>query len=301
MQLVNFHADTPFRISREALPFDSPLLMAGSASHLCYEHSFEVYAIWSDRRLSDSEAWSDFFKILSDFRAALAASAAPIPEYRLALEDARILEQDPNRLGILAAAGISILIPFWSGENALGGAHDTETGLTDLGREIIRGCFSYGIVPDVSHASDASANGILDIAEELGRPVIASHSNFRAVLGHSRNIPDRIALRIAALGGIVGLSMVPEHLSKDGNAKLGDLLAQIEHGLSLIPHSLALGTDYDGIDKTPRGLPDTSALPLLAEQLRRCGVPASAIDALFYKNGLRFIRAHLPRPPALCF
>ncbi|HEY5552247.1 MAG TPA: membrane dipeptidase, partial [Opitutaceae bacterium] len=59
-------------------------------------------------------------------------------------------------------------------------------GLSDLGRDAVRECNRLGVVVDVSHASDEAGRE----AAALSRaPIIASHSNCKAVYYHPRNLP----------------------------------------------------------------------------------------------------------------
>lgn len=298
MRLFNFHADTPYRMYRHRLPFDSPTLAAGGVSHLPFREATELYAVWSDRRLSDAACWTAFFRIVTHFRAALARSKARIPQVFLTVEDARLLCSDLSRLSVLRAAGVATLTLVWGGESIIGGAHGMSSGLTEFGRETVRQCFSLGIVPDLSHASERTFAEVLELAREAGKPAIASHSDFRTVADHTRNLTDRQYLDLAAQGGVCGICLEPTHLRTGGNATLDDVVAQIEHGLALAPQSLVLGTDFDGIDETPAGLPDTSALPRLADRLLARGHPDSLVESLFWGTGAAFAERYLPPLPS---
>ena len=64
---------------------------------------------------------------------------------------------------------------------------EADTGLTDLGREIVSAGNSLGLIFDVSHLSDKSFWDLMEISK---KPVIASHSNFRTLCSHSRNLTD---------------------------------------------------------------------------------------------------------------
>ncbi len=293
MFLCNFHADTPTRLYRSRLPFSHPTLEAGAHAHLPFRDAFEVYAIFSERSESDEVAWNTCFRKLTCFRRAVADSRLPAPRHIFAVEDARILAGDLSRLATLRIAGVRVLVLVWKGESAIGGAHDTSLGLTPFGREAVAECFRLGIVPDLSHASDALAYEVIDMARAAGRPVIASHSNFRAVCPVMRNLPDEICREIAALGGAVGISLYPPHLA-EGEAGIDEVIAHIRHGLALAPGALVLGTDFDGIERTPRGLPTTAALPRLAERMLSLGYSDGTVRDLFYRNGVGFLGRCFP-------
>ena len=293
MKICNFHADTPCRLIRRNLPFDHPSLQAGAYAHRPFDSSFEVYAFFSEKALDDSSAWDTFCARYRQFQKAVSASSLPCPRYILAVEDARLLDGSIERLSTLADLGIRILTPVWGGESIIGGAHDTELGLTKFGREVAIECFRLGIVLDVSHASDRLADEIFEMASTYQRPIIASHSNFRALKAIKRNQSDRSYLKIASLGGVSGISMCPDHLG-DGKVGLDEVVMQIEHGLSLDPTALVFGTDFDGIALPPHQIDDTSALPLIAERLIAKGYPEKAVDAVFFSNGIAFLSRAFP-------
>ncbi|MBR6709797.1 MAG: membrane dipeptidase, partial [Clostridia bacterium] len=81
---------------------------------------------------------------------------------------------------------------------------EEDTGLTDLGREIVAEGNRLGMIFDVSHLSDKS---FWDLAEISKKPIIASHSNFRALCSHSRNLTDDMAREIIRQGGMIGLNL----------------------------------------------------------------------------------------------
>ena len=293
MFLCNFHADTPNRLYRSRLPFSHPTLEAGAHAHLPFRDAFEVYAIFSEPSEKDEDAWNSCFRKLSYFRRAVADSRLPAPKHIFAVEDARILAGDLKRLETLWIAGIRVLVLVWRGESLIGGAHDTDLGLTPFGREVTRECFRLGIIPDLSHASDRLAYEVIDMARAAGRPVIASHSNFREICDVTRNLSSELYREIAALGGVVGISLYPPHLSKK-TAGIDEVIAHVRHAMDLAPEASVLGTDFDGIETTPRGLPTAAALPRLADRLIAEGYSDEAVRSLFYRNGIRFLKRCFP-------
>ncbi len=288
MRLINFHADTPSRIC-EGLSFDDPGLQAGSYSHLPYRASLEVYALFTPVSESDHEAWHSLFRRAARFRAAVACASLPCPRCILSLEDARLLEGELSRVKILHTLGIRIITPLWRGVSSVGGAYDTDIGLTQFGKEMIRECIRNTIVPDISHASRRSAEEILSIAEEMHFPVIASHSAFASVAPHPRNLEAPLFERVVASGGIVGVCLMPDHLACREEAGIEEIVRHIEYGLCRAPHAIAFGTDFDGIPRTPRGVGSTASLLRIAERLSARGHTDKTIRALFYGNGMRFL------------
>ena len=76
------------------------------------------------------------------------------------------------------------------------------SGLTEFGREVVHELNRLGILMDVSHASERSIDQVLD---ESSDPIVASHSNAKAISPLQRNLTDDHIKRIADGGGVVGI------------------------------------------------------------------------------------------------
>ena len=76
------------------------------------------------------------------------------------------------------------------------------SGLTDFGREVVHELNRLGILIDVSHASMSAIDHVL---EESRAPIVASHSNPKAISPIQRNLTDAHIRRIADSGGVVGI------------------------------------------------------------------------------------------------
>ena len=98
-------------------------------------------------------------------------------------------------------------------------------------------------------------------------------------------------MAIQRTGGLVGLCLCPDHLTPGGEATLTDAVRHLEHWLALGgERTIALGTDFDGIEKTPVGLAKNRDLIALAEELFRLGYREETVRALFYKNAQIFFK-----------
>ena len=132
----------------------------------------------------------------------------------------------------------------WNNPNALSGTNceEPERGLSEQGRAFVREMQRLGMLVDVSHLSDP---GFWDVIEIARWPIMASHSNSRAVWDHTRNLTDDMFTAIIKNHGVVGLNLCREFVG--GAEDIDALAGHLEHFLSLGGEkTVALGGDLDG-------------------------------------------------------
>ncbi len=313
LSLFDTHCDTAYNLYHRNARLDS-----NDCCHIslekaaCYERYAQFYAVWCNKRLDDEACWQEFLHISDYFReelkknadrAATPASSAELEAALkdgkhaaiLAVEDARLTAGKPERLDELRARGVRYMTLMWGGDTCIGGSHDTQNGLTDLGKAVARGCFERGIIPDISHASEQAVDDLLPIAQEYGAPIIASHSNAYAVYPHTRNLRDRHFTAIRELGGIVGISLCPQHLTDTSlrPADAEDVCRHIEHYLSLGGEDvIGFGADWDGTD-LPNGIAHVGELTRVAEYMAAHNYSDELIEKIFWKNTYQFVMKNL--------
>lgn len=190
--------------------------------------------------------------------------------------------------------GLRSLGLTWSRPNIYAegvGPEDRGRGLTQLGRALVRACNELGVLLDVSHLNDA---GFWDVIEFSTQPVVASHSNCRALCPVPRNLTDEQIRALAAKGGLLGINFHVGFLragaERPEDVSLGDVIAHIDHVAELVGVDyVAFGSDFDGATM-PRDLPDVAALPWLVEALLRHGYDDAAVSKICYENWLRVFR-----------
>ena len=190
---------------------------------------------------------------------------------------------DPALLEDLYKIGFRITTLGWNEKNELCGSHKTGGGLTDLGREYVKEAQRLGMIVDVSHISD---EGFWDIMDITNAPVIASHSNSRAVWNVSRNITDDMFMEICKTGGTVGINQYSAFL---GEAPDFDTVCNhVVHFLALDPDCkhISLGGDLDGCDTLAEGFTGVESYPDLALALLRRGMSEDAVMNLYWNNAL---------------
>jgi membrane dipeptidase len=83
-------------------------------------------------------------------------------------------------------------------------------GLSAFGRQVVAEMNRIGMLVDVSHVADTTMRHVLEVTKA---PVIASHSNARALADAPRNIPDDLLGAIGRNGGVVMVNFYPAFLS----------------------------------------------------------------------------------------
>ncbi len=183
--------------------------------------------------------------------------------------------------------------------NALAAAamdrHSADFGLTALGRRVVNQIYDLGGIVDVSHASDRAARDILEIAERLGKPVVASHSNARRLLNHPRNLSDELIDRIAETGGLVGVNFHSSFLVKGRRATLADVVKQIQYVTARVgTEHVGIGSDFEGDIRPPVGLATAGDVQQLARALEAGGMVAKDVKAVIGGNALRLLMPSRP-------
>lgn len=117
----------------------------------------------------------------------------------------------------------------WNLENRFGGGAHTNAGLKEDGKRLLDYLRGKKIAVDLSHASDSLAEDILRYVDD-DISIIASHSNYRAVVNVPRNLPDDIAKEIISRKGLIGFNFYRDFV---GTESVDNLVRQIEHALKL--------------------------------------------------------------------
>lgn len=309
LSLFDLHCDTAYEMHARTQSLAKNSL-AISLSHAArYDRYVQVMAIWTPPHLSDEEGWHALHRAYETLRSdpsvlcgdATLCTSLPevlrVPTLLLSLEDARVLGGAIGRVRQIREMGVCTVAPLWRGVSSIGGAWDTAEGLTEFGHTAAREILCCGMLLDLSHASRRSAQELLALSEEAGRPVLASHSNAYAVTPVQRNLTDGEIRAILRTGGVIGLNLCVDFLrrTETAPASVDDAVAHVEHFLSLgARDALCLGCDLDGA-AVPHELRDLSRLPALAEALLRRNHSESLVHALFFDNAYKFAKKHLKK------
>ncbi len=190
---------------------------------------------------------------------------------------------DAALLQDLHAVGFRMTTLGWNEQNILAGSHKTGGGLSDQGREYVKEAQRLGMIIDVSHISDEAFWDIMKVTE---KPIVASHSNSRAVWDTSRNLTDDMFCAICETGGVAGFNQYTDFIGDP--CDLDTACDHILHWLELDPEGkhIALGGDLDGCDTLPHGFDGVQSYPAFAQKLLERGVGEQIVRSIFWDNAL---------------
>lgn len=202
---------------------------------------------------------------------------------------------DPALLEDLYKIGFRASTLTWNERNPLAGSHVTGGGLTDQGREYVKECQRLGILVDVSHLSDEAFWNIMDMTTE---PVIATHSNSRAVHPVSRNLTDDMFRAIRDTGGVAGINLYNAFLGEEP-VTLDRVCDHIFHFLELDPEGkhICLGGDLDGCEALPEGFTGIDSYQALADRLERRGLSGGMVYDIFWNNAIEVMERAVHKHP----
>ena len=245
-------------------------------------HAMEMIAAVQDALEKDGKA-----RITVSPHEAAANREEGIFSVFLGMENGSPIQESLSLLRLFHRLGVRYLTLTHNGDNAIAdSAAEGRTwgGLSPFGREVVREMNRLGMMVDVSHASDAT---FFDCIKYSKAPVIATHSCCRALCGHRRNLTDDMLRAIADCGGYVGINFYPFFLADDAKPfpGIGKIIDHMDRAVEIcgIDH-VGIGSDFDGIEVTPTGLDDVSALPLLFDQMRRRGYTEEEVDKISGRN-----------------
>ncbi len=172
----------------------------------------------------------------------------------LSFEGVEPLYNDISLLNVFYKLGVRLVGLTWSRRNFAGDGcyfgtikEGKKGGLTEFGVSLIEKAEELGMLIDVTHLND---EGFWDVIEYSNQPVIASHSNSRALVNIMRNLTDEQIKAIAKAGGIIGINCANILVSDetDSKANIKGYVDHIEHIANLVGHKY-VGFGFDLCDK----------------------------------------------------
>ena len=181
------------------------------------------------------------------------------------IESARVLTDYKQQLPELYKLGVRGIIPMHFVDNHLGNSCDdplrriglkkNDQGITEQGKEFIKLANELGLWIDLTHTTDRTGEDMLNLAEK----VMVSHTGIRELRNYKRNKPLSFMKKVAAKGGIIGLTPW-KHLV--GNDFKENYLFAKKNGLS---DNICIGSDFGAPIATQKETSDIFKIASLIE------------------------------------
>jgi len=221
--------------------------------------------------------------------------------YILSLEGADSLYQT-DLLETAWQEGLRAIGPAHYGPGTYAHGTDSEGGLGEKGRQLLKAMEEFQMILDVTHLSDQSFFEAIDFYKG---PVWASHHNCRSLVPHNRQLSDEQINILINRGAVIGTSLdawmlVPAwkrgiDTPRSHNVTLENVADHIDHICQLAGNSLhaGIGSDLDGAfgkEQSPLDLETIADLQKLHHLLALRGYSEEDISNIFHGNFIRFIR-----------
>ena len=185
----------------------------------------------------------------------------------------------------------------WNEQNdlATGVKGDVSRGITKIGKEAVKKIMKKRMLLDVSHLNEKSFWDLTDLMEY---PMIASHSNAKALCHVPRNLSDEQLLAIKDLDGVVGINafhgFIHDVVSEQTVDNLVKHVVYIAEKIG-VEH---VGCGFDFIEFLPstepeyatKGLEDYKKVPDFVEKLKQVGFLQKEVEDICFGNFHRVIK-----------
>ena len=230
------------------------------------------------------------------------------------------IEDDIGLVEIVHTLGARFMQLTYNNQSLLAtGCYEAEdTGITRMGRQVIKEMNRVGLVVDMSHSADRST---IEAAELSERPIAITHANPHAWHPALRNKRHEVLKAVTDAGGMLGVSLYPHHLKDKSDCTLQSFCEMIARAAdSYGVHSLGIGSDLcqdqpdsvvewmrvgrwskeidygegsasaPGFPPMPTWFQDNRDFGNIAEGLAKTGLSQSEVNGIMGENWHRFYK-----------
>lgn len=297
--LFDAHCDTIYEIMKKGGSLRENSLHTDLKRGMRYAPYAQVFAVWMPhgdnmylkykktikRLLREFEQNSDILVLCRSAEDAKKAAKEGRTAAFIAVEGAEKLDCSIDKLREAYELGVRLVNITWNYVNRLSGAalDSNRSGLTNEGRAFIRAAQEMGVIVDMSHISESAFYDTMEIST---KPVIAGHSNSKAVCDHPRNITDEQFKALMKTGGVAGINLCPAFLGMSPTAETA--VEHIWHFLALGgAKNVCLGADLDGVDALPERMSGIEDMEQIYEIMLRRNLTEDIARDVFYNNLMR--------------
>lgn len=302
MDLFDLHCDTIYECYKTTQGIKSNRLAVSVEKGKSLNKWCQVYAIFTPDDLRGNNAVKHYYNLLELFKRECANNSDQVVHCKskydifnavnsgkraaiLSVEGGAILNGDLAMIDKIATDGVKIITLTWNGDNELAsGIYGSGGGLTEFGIGAIKRLQELNILIDVSHLNE---RGFWQIVELGAEPIVATHSNFKAIHYHARNVTDEQFVAICKSGGLMGFNYYKDFLGPNCFDKI---YANIYHALELGgENNIAFGSDFDGCD-IEDCLDSIDKTVDLCDYLLQHGLSESTLKKLCFENAFNLFK-----------
>ncbi len=136
------------------------------------------------------------------------------------------IEDDIGLVEIVHTLGARFMQLTYNNQSLLatGCYEHNDTGITRMGKQVIKEMNRVGLVVDMSHSADKST---IEAAEFSCRPIVISHANPHQWFPALRNKKNSVIQAVVEHGGMIGFSLYPHHLKDKSECSLASFCEMI--------------------------------------------------------------------------
>jgi len=212
--------------------------------------------------------------------------------------------REPEEAELWYERGVRLIGLAWDDTRYAAGAwRGGDEGLTKVGHHLLEVMADFPFILDLTHMSEKASFQALDRYEG---PVVATHSNARALVPGQRQLSDRQIYRLGERDGVIGIVLYNKFLRRDHRAGDPRELVMLDHVIAHIDHicqilgdarHVGIGSDFDGgfsAADIPMEMDSVADLPLIAGKLIERGYEQQDVDRIMGENWLNVLRRTLP-------
>lgn len=231
------------------------------------------------------------------------------------------IEDDIGLVEILHTLGARFMQLTYNNQSLLatGCYEKKDSGITRMGKQVIKEMNRVGLVVDMSHSSERSTLEAIEVSE---RPIAITHANPSLWHPALRNKSSKLLRALSSSGGMIGFSIYPHHLKDGSKCTIESFCGMIADTAELVGiENIGIGSDlcqnqpdsvvewmrngtwsndldfgegsssFAGFPEQPSWFKDNRDFSNIESGLKSVGMDSNNIEAVMGANWLRFFES----------
>ena len=229
--------------SREIFEINHIAKLDAVHATICYHEDF-------DELQTNIKTWKKYFQENSDliFHGKSSCDIEKAKEENktaifYGLQNCSPIEDNIEYVEALKNLGVLFMQLTYNNQSLLatGCYENRDTGITRMGKEVIKEMNRVKMIIDMSHSAELSTLEAIEFSE---KPIVVSHAN--PLFWHKglRNKSNDVIKALNDTGGMIGFSLYPHHLKESSNCSLSSFCEMIAETTKIIStKQIGIGSD----------------------------------------------------------